>query len=74
MLSPNGAQNPNPWSSRPYRCRVKNSMALVELYRPSESRMSAMLMPTFADRGCRVVSETDPTAVNLDFIDPAVEG
>jgi hypothetical protein len=32
--------------------------------------MSAKLVPTFADRGCRVVSATDPQAVNLDFLDP----
>jgi hypothetical protein len=32
--------------------------------------MSAKLVPTFADRGYRVVSATDPTAVNLDFLDP----
>jgi hypothetical protein len=38
-----------------------NSVALVlnELYRPSDRRMSAKLMSTFADRGCRVISETD---------------
>jgi hypothetical protein len=26
----------------------------------SDRRMSAELVPTFADRGCRVVSATDP--------------
>jgi hypothetical protein len=31
-----------------------------KLYRPSERRLSAKLVPTFADRGCRVVSATDP--------------
>jgi hypothetical protein len=29
-------------------------------YRPSDRRLSATLVPTFADRGCRVVSATDP--------------
>jgi hypothetical protein len=30
-----------------------------ELYRPSDRRLSAKLVPTSADRGCRVVSATD---------------
>jgi hypothetical protein len=39
-----------------------------ELYRPSDRRLSAKLVPTFADRGCRVVSATDPAAVNSVFL------
>jgi hypothetical protein len=31
-----------------------------ELYRPRNHRLSAKLVPTFADRGCHVVSVTDP--------------
>jgi hypothetical protein len=31
-----------------------------ELYRPSDRRLSAKLVPTLADRGCHVVSATDP--------------
>jgi hypothetical protein len=31
-----------------------------ELYRPSDRRLSEMLVSTFADRGCRVVSGEDP--------------
>jgi hypothetical protein len=34
-----------------------------ELYRPSDSRLSAKLVQTFADRGCHVVSVTYPYAV-----------
>jgi hypothetical protein len=30
-----------------------------ELYRPSDRRLLAKLVPTFADRGCRVISATD---------------
>jgi hypothetical protein len=30
--------------------------------------LSAKLVPTFADRGCRVVSPTDPLAVNSVFL------
>jgi hypothetical protein len=31
-----------------------------ELYRPSDRRLSAKLVPTLADRECRVVSATIP--------------
>jgi hypothetical protein len=31
-----------------------------EPYRPSDRRLSAEFLPTFADRGCRVVSTVDP--------------
>jgi hypothetical protein len=31
-----------------------------ELYRLSNRRLSAKLVPTLADRGCRVVSATNP--------------
>jgi hypothetical protein len=40
-----------------------------ELYRPSYHRLSAKLVPTFADRGCRVVSVTDPYGRILGFLD-----
>jgi hypothetical protein len=40
-----------------------------ELYRWSGSRFPAKLMPTFADRGCYVVSVTDPYGRILDFLD-----
>jgi hypothetical protein len=30
-----------------------------ELYRPRDSRLSVKLVPTLADRGCRVVSATN---------------
>jgi hypothetical protein len=50
-----------------------NSLALVrsELYRPSDRRLSAKLVPTFADRRCRAWStQRISTAVNLHFLDP----
>jgi hypothetical protein len=37
-----------------------------ELYRPS---LLAKLVPTFADKGCRMVSATDPYGRILGFID-----
>jgi hypothetical protein len=40
-----------------------------ELYRPSESRSSAKLEPTFVDRGCHVISVTDPYGRILWFLD-----
>jgi hypothetical protein len=36
------------------------SESTSKLYRPSDSQLSAKLMPTFADGGCHVVSVTDP--------------
>jgi hypothetical protein len=38
-----------------------------ELYRPSDRRLSAKSLPTFEDRGCHVVSLTDPYGRILDF-------
>jgi CBS-domain-containing membrane protein len=40
-----------------------------ELYRPSDSRLLAKLVPTFADRRCHVVSVTDPYGRILGFLD-----
>jgi hypothetical protein len=40
-----------------------------ELYRPSVHRLSAKLVPTFADRGCHVVSVTDSYGRIVCFLD-----
>jgi hypothetical protein len=40
-----------------------------ELYRQSHRRLSAKLVPTFADRGYHVVSVTDPYGLILGFLD-----
>jgi hypothetical protein len=40
-----------------------------ELYLRNDSRLSAKLMPTCADRNCHVVSLTDPYGRIQDFID-----
>jgi hypothetical protein len=42
---------------------------MSELYRPSDRRLSAKSVPTFADEGCNVVSVTDPYGHNLGFLD-----
>jgi hypothetical protein len=39
-----------------------------ELYRPDDCRVSAKLVPTFADRGCHVISVTDPYGHILDCL------
>jgi hypothetical protein len=40
-----------------------------ELYRSSDRRRSAKLVPTLADRGCHVVSATSPSDRNFYFLD-----
>jgi hypothetical protein len=40
-----------------------------ELYRPTDRRLSAKLVSTFADRRYRVVSMTDPYGRILEFLD-----
>jgi hypothetical protein len=40
-----------------------------ELYRPSDRHLSAKLVPTFVDKGCHVVSVTDPYGNILGFLD-----
>jgi hypothetical protein len=42
--------------------KIKNYVAYVR-------RLSVKLVPTFADRGCHVVSVTDPYGRNLGFLD-----
>jgi hypothetical protein len=43
--------------------------SMSELYQPSDRRLSEKLVPTFADRGCHVVSVTDPYGRILGFLD-----
>jgi hypothetical protein len=38
-----------------------------QLHRPNDRSLLAKLLPTFAGRGCRVVSETDPYGSILGF-------
>jgi hypothetical protein len=40
-----------------------------ELYRWRDRRFSAKLVPTFEDRGCHMVSVTDPHSRILGFLD-----
>jgi hypothetical protein len=40
-----------------------------ELYRPTDRRFSARLVTTFEDRGCHVVSVTDPYGRIPGFLD-----
>jgi hypothetical protein len=43
--------------------------SVSKLYRPSDHRLLAKLVPAFADKGCHVVSMTDPHGRILDFLD-----
>jgi hypothetical protein len=45
------------------------SESASELYRPSDRRLSTKLVPPFTDRGCHVVSVTDPSGRILAFLD-----
>jgi hypothetical protein len=45
------------------------SESASELYRPSYRRLSAKGLPTFADRGCHVVSVTDSCGRIINFLD-----
>jgi hypothetical protein len=49
--------------------RSHNYFFLVKLYRQSDRRLSAKLVPTFADRWCHVVSVTDPYGRILGSLD-----
>jgi hypothetical protein len=58
----------NPVLSDDGRCKIMQikviklypwSESACEKYRPSDRRLSAKLVPTFADTGCHVVSVTD---------------
>jgi hypothetical protein len=45
------------------RVHIKSVALVHEQTIPSGRRLSVKLVPTFVDRGCRVVSAMDPTAV-----------
>jgi hypothetical protein len=51
-------KNKTPWSE-----------SASELCRPSDRRFSAKWLPTFADKGCHVVSVTNPYGRILGFLD-----
>jgi hypothetical protein len=60
------------------RCQVTNKQtkkqtpwpgSASELYQPSDRRLLAKLVPTFADRRCHVISVTDPYDRILGFLD-----
>jgi hypothetical protein len=55
----------------PFSVRKINSVALVRKRTIPTERppLSAKLVPTFTDRGCRVVSATDPHGRILGFLD-----
>jgi hypothetical protein len=58
---------------QPYICTTNKQSpwyeSASELYQPSDRRLSEKWLPTFADRGCHVVSVTDPYGRTLGFLD-----
>jgi hypothetical protein len=54
-----------------YKVKKRNSVAWVRdlLYRPSDRRLSAKLVPTFAERVCHVVRVTNPYGRIPGFLD-----
>jgi hypothetical protein len=57
------------WPSYTPRALTPWPESASERYRPSYRRLSAKLVPTFADRGCRVVGTTDPLGRIFGFLD-----
>jgi hypothetical protein len=53
----------------PYIKKTSWSQSESELYRPSDCHLSTKLVPTFVDRGCHVVSMTDPYSRILSILD-----
>jgi hypothetical protein len=49
--------------------KLRGFESASELYRSSDRRRSAKLVPTLADRGCHAVSVTNPSDRNFDFLD-----
>jgi hypothetical protein len=52
-----------------YGTKISWPESASELYQPSDRHLSLNLVPTFADRGCPVVSVTVPYGRNLGFLD-----
>jgi hypothetical protein len=50
------------------KTKLRGLYSASKLYRPSDCRLSAKLVPTFADRGCHVVSVTDSYGRILGFL------
>jgi hypothetical protein len=57
---PKQATFENKMICNPSNTQTPELQSASKLYRPSDRRLSAKLMPTLADRGCRVVSATNP--------------
>jgi hypothetical protein len=52
-----------------HKKKIQLPESASELYRLSDRRLSAKLVPTLANRGCHVVSVTDPYSRILGFLD-----
>jgi hypothetical protein len=52
-----------------FKQKIKSVALVRKRTIPSDRRLSAKLVPTFVNRGCRVVSATDPHGRTLGFLD-----
>jgi hypothetical protein len=68
-ITPRAGKTINCTSSNISKNKIPWSESASELYRPSDRRLSAKRLPTFADRGCHVVSVKDPSSRIVDFLD-----
>jgi hypothetical protein len=59
----------HPAARVPTRAKTAWPESVSELYRPSDRRLLAKLVPTFANTGCHVVSVTDRYGRILGFLD-----
>jgi hypothetical protein len=69
MFMPRGSCSEDPSEATGNKTQTPWSESASELYRPTDHRLSAKWLPTFADKGCHVVSVTDPYGRILDFLD-----
>jgi hypothetical protein len=74
MLLGNGSVNKFPWQPncechKLYLKKTPWPESTSKLYQLSDHRFSAKSVSTFADRGCHVVSVTNPYGHILDFLD-----
>jgi hypothetical protein len=60
---------PIPTTNKQTNKQTPWSESASELYQPSDRRFSAKWLPTFAEKGCHVVSVTDPSGRILGFLD-----
>jgi hypothetical protein len=66
---PSGLSITPPQGTQKTKLQIRWPETVRELYQPSDRSLSAKLVPIFADRGCHVVSVTDPYGRIPGFLD-----